>query len=250
MDKKRSDVPGLPQGWKKEEQSRRSGLSAGRTDVYYFSPDGTKIRSKPELSRALGDNFDLSCFDFRSGKILQSAIRKSKRMRGSIRHDANLVLPIRQTASIFKQPVTVVRNRPESKTRSDLKHGPQEQPRQLFWEKRLQHIYACDTSEDKFKSLDLPHNIMGAGPDLTTESLLQSIAAALHLNNQPITGQAASKVALQKNPGVAVNSDQPLIQAVVITEQDIKRQELKVQEARKKLETAMTTLREGEIASN
>ena len=43
----------------------------------------------------------------------------------------NLVLPIRQTASIFKQPVTVIRTRPESKTRTDLKHGPQEPPKQV-----------------------------------------------------------------------------------------------------------------------
>ena len=48
-----------------------------------FSPGGKKIRSKPELARDLGDGFDLSCFDFRSGKILQSAIRKSKRMKGT-----------------------------------------------------------------------------------------------------------------------------------------------------------------------
>ena len=41
------------------------------------------------------------------------------------------MLPIRQTASIFKQPVTVVRTRPESVTKSDLKHGPQEKPRQV-----------------------------------------------------------------------------------------------------------------------
>ena len=48
-----------------------------------------------------------------------------------IRHDASLVLPIRQTASIFKQPVTVVRNRPESRMRPEVKHGSQEQPRQV-----------------------------------------------------------------------------------------------------------------------
>ena len=50
-----------------------------------------------------------------------------------IRHDTSLILPIRQTASIFKQPVTVVKNRPESKTRSDLKHGPQEPPKQVLF---------------------------------------------------------------------------------------------------------------------
>ena len=55
---------------------------------------------------------------------------------------------------------------------------------------------------------------VGAGPDLSTENLLQSIAAALHLNNQPITGQSAAKSALQKNAAVAVNVEQPLIQVV------------------------------------
>ena len=51
-----------------------------------------------------------------------------------MRHDASLSLPIRQTASIFKQPVTVVRNHPDSTTKSDIKHGPQDPPRQVcYW---------------------------------------------------------------------------------------------------------------------
>ena len=50
-----------------------------------------------------------------------------------MRADVNVVLPIRQTASIFKQPVTIVSNHPDSRTRTDLRHGSQEQPRQV-WE--------------------------------------------------------------------------------------------------------------------
>ena len=52
----------------------------------------------------------------------------------------------------------------------------------------------------------------GIGPSLSTENLLQSIAAALHLNNQPLTGQTVSKAALHKNPGVHLNTEQPLVQ--------------------------------------
>lgn len=49
--------------------------------------------------------------------------------------------PIRQTASIFKQPVTVHRNQ-DSKVKNELKHGTtQEKPKQLFWEKRLEVCY-------------------------------------------------------------------------------------------------------------
>ena len=50
---------------------------------FISSPNGMKCRSKPELARILGKNFDLSCFDYRTGRILQSAIRKSKRLKGS-----------------------------------------------------------------------------------------------------------------------------------------------------------------------
>lgn len=46
-----------------------------------------------------------------------------------IRSEGALVPPIRQTASIFKQPVTVHKNQ-EGKVKTDFKHGRQEKPRQ------------------------------------------------------------------------------------------------------------------------
>ncbi|XP_041371354.1 methyl-CpG-binding domain protein 2-like isoform X1 [Gigantopelta aegis] len=240
---------GLPSGWKREEVVRKSGLSAGKTDVYYFSPDGKKIRSKPQLARYIGEALDLSAFDFRTGRLIYSAVRKSKRMKGStfdfargIRHDASLILPIRQTASIFKQPVTVIRNRPESQTKSDLKHGPQDPPKQLFWEKRLQGLQARDSADDPIQAMDLPRNMQPVGPEMTNENVLQSISAALHLSNIPITGQNGSKTSIQKNPGVNIDANQPHIQQMLIHEEDIRRQESKVTEARLKLQDALNTL--------
>lgn len=49
-----------------------------------------------------------------------------------IRSETALVPPIRQTASIFKQPVTVHKNQ-EGKVKTDFKHGRQEKPRQVNW---------------------------------------------------------------------------------------------------------------------
>lgn len=54
-----------------------------------------------------------------------------------MRTDVSLVPPIRQTASIFKQPVTVYKTQ-DSKSKADLKHGTLEKPNQLFWAKRLE----------------------------------------------------------------------------------------------------------------
>uniref|UniRef100_A0A8C6RI53 Methyl-CpG binding domain protein 2 n=1 Tax=Nannospalax galili TaxID=1026970 RepID=A0A8C6RI53_NANGA len=73
-----SPVPALPPGWKKEEVIRKSGLSAGKSDVYYFSPSGKKFRSKPQLARYLGNAVDLSSFDFRTGKMMPSKLQKNK----------------------------------------------------------------------------------------------------------------------------------------------------------------------------
>ncbi|XP_052277945.1 methyl-CpG-binding domain protein 3-like isoform X2 [Dreissena polymorpha] len=232
MDKRR-EIPGLPPGWIREECIRQCGLSSGRTDVYYISPDGMKIRSKPQLAKYLGENFDLSAFDFRAGKVINNSLKKR------MRHDANLALPIRQTASIFKQPVTVIRNHTDSVTKTDLKHGPQEQPKQLFWEKRLHGLRASDSAEELMLSLDLPKSIQGIGPELTTENILQSISAALHLSTIPVVGQQSQKHNLQKNPGVHMDVTQPHIQQVVVSDEDIQKQESKVQEARRKLQEWM-----------
>lgn len=243
-----TDCPALPKGWKREEVIRRTGLSAGKVDVYYYSPGGKKFRSKPQLARFLGDAIDLSTFDFRTGKINSLLLRKSRRQRGTqfdysrgIRNDASLVPPIRQTASIFKQPVTVVRSQ-EGKVRSDFKHGPPDKPKQLFWEKRLQGLQACDRDEEALQSFELPKSMRGVGPDVSQETLLRSIATALHMSAQPITGQTGSRSVLEKHPGIYINPDQPLVQALSVTDEDIRKQEEQVHQARKKLQDALAEL--------
>ncbi|XP_011328960.1 methyl-CpG-binding domain protein 3 isoform X2 [Ooceraea biroi] len=157
-----------------------------------------------------------------------------------VRNDASLVPPIRQTASIFKQPVTIYKTQ-EGKVK-DIKHGTQDKPKQLFWEKRLEGMRACDSAGYEFDAMDLPKNLKPVGPYITEETLLQSVATALHVSTQPVTGQTGSKTALEKNPGVFLNPDQPLVQAVSIADEDIKRQEDRVAVARKKLQEALRAL--------
>ncbi|XP_015511588.1 methyl-CpG-binding domain protein 3 isoform X2 [Neodiprion pinetum] len=154
-----------------------------------------------------------------------------------VRNDASLVPPIRQTASIFKQPVTIYKTQ-EGKVK-DVKHGNQDKPKQLFWEKRLEGLRACDPDGYEFDGMDLPKTLKPVGPYVTEETLLQSVATALHVSSQPVTGQTGSKTALEKNPGVFLNPEQPLVQAVAIADDDIKRQEDRVTVARKKLQDAL-----------
>ncbi|XP_033609999.1 uncharacterized protein LOC111871135 isoform X3 [Cryptotermes secundus] len=58
----------LPEGWRRSVVQRKKGATAGKFDVYIFSPEGKKFRSKRELKRFLrgtalylnADDFDFS----------------------------------------------------------------------------------------------------------------------------------------------------------------------------------------------
>jgi len=51
----------LPHGWKKIGSQRKQGESAGSWDIYVISPDGTRLRSNPEIQRYLDKNPDVEC---------------------------------------------------------------------------------------------------------------------------------------------------------------------------------------------
>uniref|UniRef100_F6UWH4 Methyl-CpG binding domain protein 3 n=1 Tax=Monodelphis domestica TaxID=13616 RepID=F6UWH4_MONDO len=150
--------------------------------------------------------------------------------------DLNTALPVRQTASIFKQPVTKITNHPSNKVKSDPQKAV-DQPRQLFWEKKLSGLNAFDIAEELVKTMDLPKGLQGVGPGCTDETLLSAIASALHTSTMPITGQLSA--AVEKNPGVWLNTSQPLCKAFMVTDEDIRKQEELVQQVRKRLEEAL-----------
>lgn len=121
----------------------------------------------------------------------------------------------------------------------DLKHGTQDKPRQLFWEKRLEGLRSCDVTGMEFGPIDLPKSIKPVGPNVNEQTLLQSVATALHVSNQPVTGQMTAKQILCANTGVFLNPDQPLMHSVNVSEDDIRRQEDRVSLARRRLQEAL-----------
>ncbi|XP_060797435.1 methyl-CpG-binding domain protein 3b isoform X1 [Neoarius graeffei] len=225
-------------GEEEEEEHRRE---AGR--LFSLCPAGKKFRSKPQLVRYLGNSMDLSSFDFRTGKMLMSKLNKNRqRLRYDTnsqtkgKPDLNTSLPVRQTASIFKQPVTKVTNHPSNKVKTDPQKAV-DQPRQLFWEKKLSGLNAYDIAEELVKTMDLPKGLQGVGPGCTDKTLLSAIASALHTSSAPITGQLSA--AVEKNPGVWLNTAQPLCKAFIVTDEDIRKQEELVYNVRKRLEEAL-----------
>ena len=198
--RRREAVCSLPRGWEREAVRRQDGAQAGKLEVTYYSPAGKRIKNKADLKKELGDRYDVSALDFATGKVVSSLMCKpgrptkvNKNVASSSDSRANLNVltpPIRQTASIFKQPVTVFKTN-TTKVKKELK-SEKDKPRQLFWERRLSNICPKNEADETCTTMSIPGSIreldwlQGRG---TTNTLLASLSTALHLDKKPIVGQ-------------------------------------------------------------
>ncbi|XP_035993955.1 methyl-CpG-binding domain protein 3 [Fundulus heteroclitus] len=201
-----------------------------------------RILNKPQIFR--NDlRTDANAGQSRAGRSLQAKVQRSRHKhlydvnhQIKVKPDLNTTLPVRQTASIFKQPVTKITNHPSNKVKTDPQKAV-DQPKQLFWERKLSGLNAFDIAEELVKTMDLPKGLQSVGPVCSDKTLLSAIASALHTSPAPITGQLTA--AVEKNPGVWLNTAQPLCKAFVVTDDDIRRQEDLVQNVRRRLEEAL-----------
>ncbi|CAH8541737.1 unnamed protein product [Schistosoma haematobium] len=257
----------LPTGWRREECMRPNGLGTGKSDVYYISPQNQVVRNKQEMQTILGDKYDIGLFDWRMGKFVMSNnnsnnnTNKSKRLEEPTadtsasspsakvpRVDNQCSLPMRRCPFPITNDVkpVIVRSHPECK-RTDVKNTNQETPHQLFWEKRLaDHVAIDPDTGESFKPFFLPKGIQSAGvPGYQPVQLVHSLIHALSSSSSkisPIIGQEQQPSAIEKNPCVVINHLQPMIKTFIVTDDDIRRQEARVKELRKKLEIARKKL--------
>lgn len=256
-EKVRTSCDALPAGWTKEIVARRSGLSAGKSDVYYYSPTGKKIRSKPELAqwlqRTSGEVIDLANFDFRSGKFVEgrsSTSKSTNKRKYTSNEDAYSkdlfgitmvcpTFPARQSKKVSKEPVTVISSDNSSvscknmlcngtRGQNGLKDEGIVSPRQIFWEKRLQSMNCTKNGLDE---IDIFSSTNGEFC-----SLLHSIVKTLQVERDMATKRAPLANGAC-SPSNLERSSKPMIR---ITKEDILRQEKQVVKARKELAKAIT----------
>ncbi|KAL1284664.1 Methyl-CpG-binding domain protein [Trichinella pseudospiralis] len=188
----------------------------------------------------------------RGGKGSKKGVVTKFDPEGALRHgfDGSLLPPARQTASIFRQPVTIVttsskHSKPAPVSEIKRSVGRMDKPFQMFALKRLQGLRATSISTGNFIALSEPlappSKIIPVGPGIGGDVACLSVAYSLQhpSTGLPITGQTGPKKSLDSNPGANVNPDQPLFQAVVITEDDVLLQQKRVIDARRRLEEAL-----------
>ncbi|VDD96051.1 unnamed protein product [Enterobius vermicularis] len=179
--------------------------------------------------------------------------------------DGPLQAPCRKTVSIFKQPVTLVHTtKRETKNTSaeQLRRGTRggrsknEKPHQLFWAKALEGLQAmvpvrvydrlnADDNEYIPQNLNLAGKMEPACNLLGNSASAATVCAAIHAHQavdailrNPITGQASTAKQFDTNPTISTNVDQPFVQVLSVSDQDMQTQERRVLDLRKRLQEA------------
>ncbi|OWF54242.1 uncharacterized protein LOC110445386 [Mizuhopecten yessoensis] len=97
----------LPEGWSRRVVQRLNGKSAGKYDVYLYSPSGKKMRSKTELATYVAEKqleLDVEAFDFtvrgkhhstNQGSVTRKGQRKNKAEKREIMKSPSVRSPVK-----------------------------------------------------------------------------------------------------------------------------------------------------------
>ena len=141
--KTENSINSLPSGWKRQETRFANGLSTGKFQVKYISPDGEIIYNKAQLIKKLGPNFDFTNFNFQTGKHMQVSKKfqaRSQRFKDS--QDAlKPAVACRPIAieMLKRQRCAVVKNFPKNQSRKiNGANSIKSAPLQILQDKRFE----------------------------------------------------------------------------------------------------------------
>ncbi|VDL63915.1 unnamed protein product [Hymenolepis diminuta] len=231
----------LPSGWRREEVIRPNGLNTGKNLVFYVSPDGKTYKTLKELQIGLGSKYDLSTFDWRTGKFLATSLKYKVPGNGDqVNHRRSRPYDMDsdwfQRGSAPKFLKVELKSNHESSKRMD-KPEAQECLRQLFAERRLFDRCPVDHRDRKTKiEATLPPGVESSGvPGYNKMQLMQNLIVSLYTKPGPISGQERC---VEQNPCAMINQNQPFVKSFIVIDEDVRKQQHRVSELRERLQAA------------
>nr|XP_003461463.1 methyl-CpG-binding domain protein 3-like 1 [Cavia porcellus] len=146
----------------------------------------------------------------------------------------SISIPLRMSSYTFKRPVTRITSHPDNEVRYHQWEANLDKPQQVCLHKRLQGLQASGSFGELLSTLDLAKTLHTLAPGCTSASLL---AGGVSSSSLPVL--APSSHVVETVPEMGLGATQLLCKQFLVTEEDIKRQERKVETARERLAVAL-----------
>ncbi|XP_005413156.1 PREDICTED: methyl-CpG-binding domain protein 3-like 1 [Chinchilla lanigera] len=154
----------------------------------------------------------------------------------------SISIPLRMSSYTFKRPVTRITSHPDNEVRYHQWEESLDKPQQVCLHKRLQGLQASSSVGELLSTLDLAKTLHTLAPSCcTSSSLLETLAGGVCSSSLPVL--APSTHVVEMTPEMGLGMPQLLGKQFLVTEEDIKKQERKVETARERLATALITHR-------
>ncbi|ELW54145.1 methyl-CpG-binding domain protein 3-like 1 [Tupaia chinensis] len=141
-------------------------------------------------------------------------------------------IPLRMSSFIFKRPVTRITSHPGNEVRYHQWEENLEKPQQAYWQKRLQGLRVYSSAGELLSTLDLAKILQTFAPSSTGVSMPGPLTGGLH--SSPTSPLAQSSDLAEMIPGAGLDNSQ-LCKQLLVTEEEIRKQESKVNAVREKL---------------
>ncbi|XP_004644970.2 methyl-CpG-binding domain protein 3-like 1 [Octodon degus] len=150
---------------------------------------------------------------------------------------SSISIPLRMSSYTFKRPVTRVTSHPNNEVRYHRWEANLEKPQQVCLHKRLQGLQASSSIGELLSTFGLARTLHTLAPCCAGASLLDTPAGGVRSSSLPSHTSSSHRV--EKVPGTGLGIPQLLCKQFLVTEEDIKKQERKVETARERLATAL-----------
>ncbi|XP_037680247.1 methyl-CpG-binding domain protein 3-like 1 [Choloepus didactylus] len=151
----------------------------------------------------------------------------------------SISFPLRMSSYIFKRPVTRITSHPGNEVRCHQWEENLDKPQHVCWQKKLQGLQAYSSAGELLSTLDLVKALQEIARSCTSDSLPCPIAGGLHTSPLPTPGRSSDLAELIPDHFGISQQLCKRCKQFMVTDEDIKKQERKVEIAREKLALAL-----------
>ena len=235
--------PSLPSGWKRYETRFANGLSTGKCQVRFTSPDGEVFYNKSQLVKKLGANFDYAVFNFQSDVQVNRKFQpRSQRYKDSqvASKPAVACRPLAVEMLLKRKRCAVVKNFPKNQSRKiNGANSIKSAPLQILQGKRFEPYVKNKQFKNFLTNSELTDVLQKQKSDFAREEVMGLLsqrynhAQSKHMGPLPVDNVVSATYNLNNT------KTRSSLSLVDITEIDLKAQKEKIMKIRSKLAEAI-----------